>query len=179
MELDPLSFPLQSYLGLTFIFARRYDEAFAQLQKTNQMNPTFALNHQRLARYYLHIGKFEDAIREETNARLLAGEDAKSVVMKEEALRKAFAAGGPRGYWRKFLEISQMKENPPESFATPYGFARIYAQLGETDKALESLDSAYSQREVPLTEIGVEPALDPLRSDPRFRSLLHRMHLLP
>jgi TolB-like protein/DNA-binding winged helix-turn-helix (wHTH) protein len=176
-ELDPLSLPIQSYLGLTYIWARRYDDALTQFQRAIQMNPTFALNHERMARYYRHVGKFDDAIREETNARLLAGEDAKTVVMKEGALRKALAAGGPRGYWKKLLELSLMKENPPESFATPYGLARIYAQLGETDKTLESLEKAYEEREVPITEIGIEPSLDPLRSNARFQNLLLRMGL--
>ena len=179
IELDPLSVPIQSFLGMTYIFARRNDEALVQLQKANQMNPTFALNHQRLARYYMHIGKFQDAIREETNARLLAGEDAKTVVMKEDTLRKALAAGGPTGYWRKFLELSRLKVNPPESFATPYGFGRVYAQLGETEKALDSLEKAYEEREIPLMEIGVEPALDPLRSNPRFQNLLRRVGVMP
>jgi adenylate cyclase len=127
----------------------------------------------------MYVGKFDDAIREETTARLLAGEDAKTVVMKANTLRKALAAGGPLGYWQKLLELSQMKENPPEGFATPYGLARIYAQLGEPEKALESLEKAYEEREIPLIEIGVEPALDPLRSNPRFQSLLRRMGLTP
>jgi tetratricopeptide (TPR) repeat protein len=176
-ELDPLSMPIQSFLGLTYFWARRYDEAFTQLQKANEMNPTFAVNHERLAHCYLYMGKFDDAIREETKARLLAGEDAKIVVAKEGALRKALAAAGPRGYWQKLLELSEMKENPPEAFATPYGIARIYAQLGQTEKALESLEKAYSAREIPLTQIGIEPTLDPLRSNPHFLSLLRRMGL--
>jgi TolB-like protein/DNA-binding winged helix-turn-helix (wHTH) protein/Tfp pilus assembly protein PilF len=179
IDLDPFSVPIQSFAGLTYMLARRYDEALAQFQKANQMNPTFALNHQRLARYYMCVGKFDDAIREGTNARLLAGEDAKTVVMKEETLQKALTAGGPRGYWEKLLELSQMKENPPEGFATSYGLARIYAQLGENEKALQSLEKAYEEREIPLTEIGVEPALDPLRSNSRFQSLVRRMGLMP
>jgi TolB-like protein/DNA-binding winged helix-turn-helix (wHTH) protein len=176
-ELDPLSISIQSFLGLTYFWARRYDDAFAQLQRANQMNATFALNHQRLARYYMCVGRFDEAIREETKARLLAGEDPKIVVAKEEALGKALATGGPRGYWQKLLQLSEMKENPPEAFATPYGIARIYAQLGEGEKALESLEKAYSAREISLTEIGVEPTLDPLRSSPRFRRLLRMMRL--
>jgi TolB-like protein/DNA-binding winged helix-turn-helix (wHTH) protein len=51
-KLDPFSMPIQSFVGLTYMFARRCDEALTQFQKANQMNPTFALNHQRLARYY-------------------------------------------------------------------------------------------------------------------------------
>jgi TolB-like protein/DNA-binding winged helix-turn-helix (wHTH) protein len=174
-ELDPLSISIQSFVGITYIWARRYDEALAQFQAANQLNPNFAVNHERLARCYIYLGKYDEAIREQTKARLLTGEDAKMVVMKEETLRKALSAGGPPLYWWRLLELSQMKENPPEAFATPYGIAQIYAQLGETEKALESLEKAYADREIPLTEIGIEPALDPLRSEPRFQDLLHRI----
>ncbi|HEX8765906.1 MAG TPA: hypothetical protein VF740_12135, partial [Candidatus Acidoferrum sp.] len=179
VELDPLSISIQSFVGITFIWARRYDEAIVQLEKANQMNPAFALNHERLAHCYLYMENFDDAIREETKARLLAGEEAKMVVAKEDALRKALAAGGSRGYWQKLLELSAMVENPPEAFATPYGIARIYAQLGETEKALESLEKAYLAHEIRLTEMGIEPALDPLRSNPRFQRLLRRTNLTP
>jgi TolB-like protein/DNA-binding winged helix-turn-helix (wHTH) protein len=112
-ELDPLSISIQSFVGVTYAWARRYDEALAQFQKANQLNPNFAVNHERLARCYLYIGKFDAAIPEQTKARLLAGEDAKTVVMKEDTLRNALAVGGPSGYWRRLLELSQMKENPP------------------------------------------------------------------
>jgi TolB-like protein/DNA-binding winged helix-turn-helix (wHTH) protein len=176
-ELDPLAVPIQSFTGITYIWARRYDEAFAQFQKANQMNSTFAVNHERLAHCYIYLRKFDDAIREESKARLLSGEDAKMVVMKEDALRRALTAGGPRGYWRKLLEFSEMKQNPPEAYASAYGLARIYAQLGEAERAIESLEKAYAEHEIPLTEIGIEPLLDPLRSNPRFQSLLRRVGL--
>lgn len=179
VELDPLSISIQSFVGITFIWARRYDEALVQFEKANLMNPSFALNHERLSHCYLYMGNFDDAIREETKARLLVGEDAKIVVAKEDALRKALAAGGSRGYWQKLLELSAMEENPPEAFATSYGIARIYAQLGETEKALESLEKAYLAHEIRLTEMGIEPTLDPLRSNPRFQRLLRRTNLTP
>jgi len=86
-RLDPLSLPIQSFLGRTFIWARKYDEAEAQFRKTNQLNANFAINHERLSHLYASIGKYEEAIEEETRARILSGENPKSAVAKGEQLR--------------------------------------------------------------------------------------------
>jgi TolB-like protein len=179
IKLDPFSPPVQSFLIRSYLWARRYDDALAQFQKCNQMFPGFALNHERVAHLYTYMGKFEAAIPEETKARLLAGEDPKSAVKKEDELRQAWQAEGATGYWKKLLEFANLPENPPEAYATPYGMAILYARLGDKDQALAWLEKAYDQRELAMTEIGIEPALDSLRSDPRFQNLLRRVGLLP
>jgi hypothetical protein len=55
--------------------------------------------------------------------------------------------------------------------------ARIYAGLGEKDKAFEWLGKACEDRSI--TGIKGDPVYDPLRSDPRFADLLRRMNLQP
>ena len=178
IELDPFSSRVQSFLGRTYIWARRYDDALAHFQKTTQMFPSFAIDHQRLAHLYTYRGEFDKAIAEETRTRILAGEDPRSVVKLEDALRKAFASRGPRGYWEKLLELSQRSDNPPEAYTTSDGLAILYARLGEKEKALRALEQGYKERQLRMTDIGVEPAFDALRSEPRFQDLLHRIGVL-
>ena len=177
IELDPLSVPIRSFSGRTYIWARRYEEAFGQFQKANQMDPNFAINHERLAHFYTYLQRYPEAIDEETKARMLAGEDPKLALRKQDELKAAFAARGPRGYWETLLDFSKDKENPPESYTNNYGIALLYARLGDADKAFASLERAYSERELALTEVGVEPAFDSLRSDPRFQHHLRRVGL--
>jgi hypothetical protein len=95
----------------------------------------------------------------------------------EEALRKSLTAHGDQGYWRTLLDFATVKPNPPEAYDDAYGVAIIYARLGEKEKAIDSLESAYAERKIAMTEIGVEPAFDALRSDPRFHGLLRRVGL--
>lgn len=175
IHLDPLSPPIDSFLGRTYLWARRYDDALAHLRKSAQRFPNFALNHVRLAHLYTYLGRFDDAIAEETKARLLSGQDAREALNQEDALRTAFASRGQRGYWEKLLEFSQTGFNAPEAYNSSYGIALLYARLGENDRALDSLERAYTERQLPMTEIAVEPALDPLRSDVRFLALLRRV----
>jgi hypothetical protein len=55
--------------------------------------------------------------------------------------------------------------------------ARLWANAGENSRALEWLERAYERRESPLVHLGVAWDWEPLRSDPRFHSLLDRMKL--
>ena len=53
-----------------------------------------------------------------------------------------------------------------------YQLAQIYAQLGETDQALAALQRAWAIRDPGLLISRVDPILDPIRSDPRFKAIL-------
>jgi TolB-like protein/DNA-binding winged helix-turn-helix (wHTH) protein len=177
IRLDPLSAPVDSFLGRTYLWARRYNDALAHLQKSVQRFPNFALAHMRLAHLYTYIDRFNDAIAEDTKARLLSGQDARDAIKQEDALRSTLAARGQRGYWEKVLEFSQSGGNTLEAYTSSYGIAILYTRLGDNDKALESLEQAYTERYPAMAEIGIEPALDPLRADIRFHGLLSRVGL--
>jgi TolB-like protein/DNA-binding winged helix-turn-helix (wHTH) protein len=176
-ELDPYSPPIQSFLGRTYVWARRYDQALSQYRKANLLDPNFAVGHERLAHLYTYLGRYNDAIAEESTARTLSGEDPQVVRSREDALRKAFAADGAHGYWQALLAIAVTGPNPPEAYDDTYGIAIIDARLGEEKRAIDSLEAAYAERKIAMSEIGIEPAFDALRSDPRFHVLLRRVGL--
>ena len=54
--------------------------------------------------------------------------------------------------------------------------AYVYAGLGDRDKSIALLTETYRRHSFPL-EAGYAVELDPLRSDPRFTELLHRVGL--
>ena len=53
----------------------------------------------------------------------------------------------------------------------------VYAALGEKDQAFKALDSAYEERSIFMTWLQTDPALDSLRSDPRFPELVRKVGL--
>lgn len=177
ISLDPYSLVVQSFLIRTYTWAHRWGEAEAQFQKVNQLNPNFAIDHSRMARLCAYSGRYEIAIDEDVKARVLSGEYADEVIVKDNRLRKAVAQSGASGYWATLLEFSREKKNPPEAFVTPFGIAILYAELGDRDDAFAWLNRAYEGRDVFLTELAIEPGLDPLHDDPRFTNLLQRIGL--
>jgi TolB-like protein/DNA-binding winged helix-turn-helix (wHTH) protein len=175
MQLDPLSAPIDSFLGRTLLWARRYDEALAHLQKSVQRFPNFVLNHMRLGHLYTYMSRFGDAITEDTKARVLYGQDVHEAVNQENALRAALAQGGPHGYWLQVLALAQTGFEAPEGYGSSYGTAMLWARLGDSERAVNLLERAYSERQLAMTEIAIEPAFDSLRSSDRFRALLRRV----
>jgi len=69
-------------------------------------------------------------------------------------------------------------KRPGEKYVSPYWMAQIAADLGEKNEALQWLETAWAGRAVWMVMLSVDPAFDPLRSDPRFQSFVRRIHLL-
>jgi hypothetical protein len=58
-----------------------------------------------------------------------------------------------------------------EGNAAAYDYAMIYAQWGNTPKALEWLETALQLRDPLLINLKADPLLDPLRKEPRFQAI--------
>ena len=67
---------------------------------------------------------------------------------------------------------------PPDAARTyvpEYYFVVGYGRLGDREKALDLLERAWAERNAPLVFLNVDPALDPIRDDPRFIRIRDRM----
>ncbi|MGB7068573.1 MAG: hypothetical protein WBD22_03705 [Pyrinomonadaceae bacterium] len=62
-------------------------------------------------------------------------------------------------------------------YVQPGALAVLYAALGDREQALALLEKAYSEHDVQLIFLGVEPNFDSLRDDPRFQDLMRRVGL--
>jgi hypothetical protein len=98
-------------------------------------------------------------------------------MQQDAALRKALAIEGPSGYWKKLLEFGRLPGSPPETCRTPQQLAIIHTRLGHRSQALSLLEEAYEVRSLGLTEMAVEPAFEPLHSEPRFQDLCRKLGL--
>ena len=177
IALDPLSPPLQAFLIRTYIWARRYGDARAQVERLNEVAPNMALAHERAAHLYGYTGDFRKAIDEDARARLLVGQQPEQVIDIKNMQLAALKQNGAQGYWQSQLGLSKEAFQPPEAYGKPFTLAVIYAQLGSKELAFSSLEQAYNSRDVQFTEIAIEPAFDSLRGDPRFQSLVRKANL--
>jgi tetratricopeptide (TPR) repeat protein len=58
-----------------------------------------------------------------------------------------------------------------------YRRAAVYLALGDKAKALQDLDKDYDDRGNWVVQLKVDPVMDPLRSDPGFKSLMRKLRL--
>ena len=74
------------------------------------------------------------------------------------------------------LWLSECERLRKERNVWLFGLAMAYAGIGEIDVALSRLEEAYEARDFWMIWLKVQPELDPLRADPRFRELLRKAH---
>jgi hypothetical protein len=56
--------------------------------------------------------------------------------------------------------------------AAAYQYAGIYAQWGNTPKAIEWLETALRLRAPGLEALKTDPLMDPIRQEPRFQTVM-------
>jgi hypothetical protein len=91
------------------------------------------------------------------------------IALYGHALALSGDAGGARKALAKLQDLAQSR------YVSSLYFAVIYTGLGEKATAIDWLDRAYQERNDRLVYLGVEPMADPLRGNPRFEELLHKI----
>jgi len=168
-NLDPLSLIINADLAELLSLAHSYDESIRQSLKTIEMDPNFALAHNQLAQAYLQKHMYSEAIAELQKAAQLSGDSPTCIAN----LARAYVASGKRSEAVKLLDVLKKRSNPGYSNAAE--IAMIYASLGDADQAMSWLERGFNERFNP--GVLLRPGFDPLRSDPRFQNLVHRIGL--
>ena len=86
-------------------------------------------------------------------------------------------AGGARKEAREL--IARAKSLQPRRYVSPFQLAIAYAGLEDHDCAFAALEQAWQERDPALATVTVEPRLDSLRGDSRYRKTLERLNLTP
>jgi len=168
LELDPLSISISASLAQIHISLEEYDQAVTQCKKTLELAPNYGWAHEILALAYLKKLMYEEAIAEYQKA---------AAILRTYLphLGCMYAVIGER---EKALEIlDELHSQSQHRYVSDYKIAMVYACLGEKDKAFEYLDKAYENRDSGLHAVKVDPLLEILRSDPRFKAFLKKMDL--
>ena len=179
LELDPLSLPINNFMGMTYMFAGDYDKSYQQFQHTIAMDPTFPLAHEYFSSLLKMMGRFEEGIKEHEKSEVLSGASPEDAAAEATIMRQAFKEGGEKALWEKNLELLlPTLKQPDGELSEPGLVASVYALAGDKDNAFEWLDKAYAERDgEDITLLKCDPTFQNLRSDPRFADLLRRMGL--
>ncbi len=158
-----------------FYFARQYDQAIEQLRKTQELDSNYAQPQRDLVLAYAQKSMYKEAVAEGDKRLAVAPDDRIALAF----LGYAYAKAARKAEAQKVLD--QLNDLSKREYVPARRRTIIYAGLGEKDRAFEWMEKAYNDRElgVGFGSIKVDPAYDPLRSDPRLADLLRRMNLQP
>jgi TolB-like protein/DNA-binding winged helix-turn-helix (wHTH) protein len=174
IELDPLSMPINNFLGETYLLAGDYPASQQAFQRAMAMDPNFPLPHAYISGLFEVMGKYEEAIDERERGDLLMGFSQRDESYRTAKLRAAFRTKGEKGYWMERLAQDSRAMKRPGIAFSPMVVAWDYAQAGEKDKALKWLEAREGAE---LTLLAVDPVWKNLHGDPRFSDLLKRIGL--
>jgi TolB-like protein/DNA-binding winged helix-turn-helix (wHTH) protein/Tfp pilus assembly protein PilF len=169
-QLDPLSLIIATDYGASLYFSRQYDRAIDEFHTVLAMEPSFPRANMVM---FAHVekGMFAEALDDIEKWRRI---DDTPYLWAEQAY--VYGRSGQQEQARHALKKFEEWNRRGQPRPTPE-ILLAYIAVNRKDEALAWLQKASVEHSSVLITIKVEPAFDPLRSDPRFRALLHRVGL--
>src|SRR5229473_3132417 len=169
-QLDPLSLIIATDNGAILYNSRQYDRAIEQFRAVIRKDPNFG-RAGIVTFSYVEKGMFAEALADAERWRRVYGEGPWYWSTRAYIYGRAGRQELARRELEKLEQLDRRQQVDPVTM--------LWAHLGVGDKeeALADLEKAYSEHFGMLTTLKVEPAFDPLRSDPRFADLLRRVGL--
>jgi TolB-like protein/Tfp pilus assembly protein PilF len=168
-ELDPLG--SADTVGFLLIMARRYDESIREYRSVLAVHPEYTNARWGLGFALIVNHQTDQAIPELEKTVAMMNRSPGSLDM----LATAYAhAGRPQD---ALTLINELKQRRQRGYVPAGAFINTYLALGDYDQAFFWCDEAYKEQSAILQWIKVNPLFDPVRNDPRFVDLVHRVGL--
>jgi TolB-like protein/DNA-binding winged helix-turn-helix (wHTH) protein/Tfp pilus assembly protein PilF len=166
LELDPLSINVGTHLADAYYFTRQYKQAIVQRKRILELHPTASEPSQNLIIDYLADGDPDQFLVQAQRWLEVCGE----ALGAEAAAR--LRSLKPADYHEGLqILIQQAMAQRKTAYASAMWIATLYAEDGNKELALTWLARGYDERDPDIFYMRVEPALDTLRSDPRFQRI--------
>ncbi len=187
--------PHQRY-GLALISRGRFQEAEAELDRAQQLDPVSVMPMVNLAELWYYERRFD---REEQQLRRVLERDPHYVIARAMLVKNKIVSGrtkeavaeaqslrsGPEGdHWCQELAEAYARDGqravalrqtaqcgPPD----PIPYPGTYMYLGDYRRAMEILEQRYADHNPYLQYLNVDPNYDQLRDEPRFLALLKKL----
>jgi adenylate cyclase len=159
---DPLHIAVQSSLSFVYSQMGRCNEAAEVVLQALSLVP-------EASRFHAHVGDcryFENAYEKAIDLY----EKEPLAFRRLTGLAVAHNKLGQQDKAQQYLDELLKADGEKAS----YQYAQIYAQWGETDKALDALEHAWEIGDTGFVLIYMDRYLDPIRSQPRFLALLDK-----
>lgn len=173
-ELDPLCLVAVIGAAWTRYLAGQSDEALVICDSVSEGDGAIYVPAVRLRGFLrLAVGDERRAVSElEDMSEILAGEP--------QVLSALAYVYGVLGRRQKATQlISELRGLEAMRYVSPYQLALAYLSVESLDAAFGALEKAWRDRDPALGYLGVDPRMEPLRSDARYPALLDRLNLRP
>jgi serine/threonine-protein kinase len=169
-DMNPRSVPIMTDRIIITLMARKYEQAIADGLQATASKPDAGSLHAWLSVAYMLAGRYKEGRAEaETGYRL------DNNPLHESILAAAYAKGNNKDDADKVL--ADLREKLKKRYSCSYEVGIAYVFLGRRDKAFQLFEKAYQDRSDCMPMLGVDPRLDEVRTDPRYRDLLSRLGL--
>src|SRR5262249_45036679 len=170
-RLDPLDLQLKTQIGYVHHFHHDPDRAIEQYERVVALEPAFAFAHYALGDACLQRREYDRAVAEYLKAIELGGRTANHI----GALGYAYGVSGNRDQAKAHL--GELESLARDTYVSAMWIGLIHLGLADHERLFDCLDRAFQERDGSLILIAAAVEFDPVRSNPRFRSLLGRMGL--
>ena len=170
--LDPLSVGVASTTGWVMHYSGRQADAEQTLRTALRMDSGFPIAHLYLGRVLQAKGEFDKAVAQYQRVGPLS-----LWVPTIAGLGNVYGLQGSRA--QAMDELRRLDSLAKTQYVTAYAVALIHTALGQRDSAFAWLDRAVEERTHWLVWLNRDLRWKPLRGDPRFGSLVHRVGLPP
>jgi serine/threonine protein kinase/tetratricopeptide (TPR) repeat protein len=193
VALNPNHFDAHYEYGFLLFRLKRLDEAELELEKSVQIDPLSYRGHSVLSSIYHLKGDLEKAeaqkkISEELNTQIVSGKNeveiAQKLIEREGRLpnylfqlAKAYIQSGQEAEARTLRDELERTYKESNVGDIAFNTALVYLYLGEKDQALRWLERSYEKHDPYFMTINTNTYLDPIRQDPRFRSIVKKIGL--
>jgi serine/threonine-protein kinase len=171
MQLDPLSKRTNEAMLALLVNTHQWEAALQQVRRTTELYPASTTAWRYAGYVHASLGNDKEAIAAHLRAEQFAGRTPEQI----GALEQVANVAGLRGYWKERLR--QLEEKAKQTRVPPLDFAMIYVHLGDHNATFRFLEAAHHEHAPRLSWLKAQAIWDPLRSDPRFQSLITRMRL--
>jgi serine/threonine-protein kinase len=159
-ELDPVSTAAAQILGNAYYLSRRYDEAILAFQHALELDPHYPRPHYGIAICMYLSGDVENA------ARMAAQEPLEWMRLSGLAILQRKLGLDDAAEEAMAALIESYRDNGL------YQQAQVLGQWGDIDTAVEVLYKARDLSDPGVSQIVVDPLIDPLRQNSKFVALL-------
>ncbi len=172
LESDPRS-ELRIWLAQMLALRRDYDQGMEHARAVVELDPTNHFGHFMMGQLLCAKQMFDEGLASHRKAVELSG----GAPIALGWLGMVLAQAGNSSEARSLLD--RLHAMAGRAYVPPTSIAWIHLGLGEIDAAFTWMDKAIDARDPMMAPIKTYPFLDPVRGDPRFAALLHRMNLEP